>query len=139
MRYLSTRVILLLAGAASAAFAINNWYIQTYPPYNVSQDFSTAAHWEPSTGVGSTWVESYAMLDTFYSYTAAWNGSSGSWTKSSNPIQAPCAPGIPGCLKPVGDGSWPMMPFAVSTYWWVPASKALPAAYISVVHPTAST
>lgn len=92
---------LFVAGLASVVYAINNQYIYTYPPNNVTQDYSAGAHWEPSTAVGGTWVHSYSRIDTSNSYSAAWNSTSGQWVKSGA-IMAQACP-FPGCVKSVGD------------------------------------
>jgi hypothetical protein len=63
-----SKITLILAGIVSLGYAINNQYIQTYAPNNVSKDpYASFNHWEPSTAVGSTWIHSYAVLPDGYS------------------------------------------------------------------------
>lgn len=89
MRVLLWKVSLLFCIAALVTFAINNSYIQTNPPNNVTND-NSIFHWEPSTAVGGTWVHSYAREDNYYSFTAVWTGAQ--WVKSTNPILGYCGP-----------------------------------------------
>jgi len=72
MRTLCWKSAATLAVVVSLGYAINNQYIQTYTPNDITG--SSLYRWEPSTAVGATWVHSFATLSDGWSHTAAWNG-----------------------------------------------------------------
>ncbi len=72
-------------------------FIQTELPINVSRDLTDSTHspsfhkhWEPSTGVGPTWVHSYSYVDSasyFKTYIATWSMLPGQVANTWNKFQ----------------------------------------------------
>jgi len=94
MRVVFWKSALALAVVVTLGYAINNQYIQTYAPNDITG--SLYSWWGPSTAVGPTWVHSFLSQYSGWAQTAAWNGG---W-RTSGIISAPNGSGG---QKPVGD------------------------------------